>query len=356
MKIAILGDTHFGARNDNLAVLNYQERFYTEVFFPYVEENDIQQIVQTGDLFDRRKYINFNVLHRVKRFFFDVIAKNHLSFTTYLGNHDVSFKNTLDVNSPMLTLGEYMNRGVYILTEPTTDIYDGLKIDFIPWICDENKQQILDFITNSQSQICFGHFELNGFEMDKGYMCSDGMSKEVLNKYDTVISGHFHHKSDDGHIFYVGSPYELTWADYQDERGFHVFDTDTRILEFVPNPFSIHTKILYDDSDPTEIQSIDVSKYKDTYVKLVVTAKQNAPLYEQFYEKLRNALPLDISVLENTSVAVDDDLEVKEGEDTVTILEEYIDAIDPIPSINKNRLKKLMRTLYTEASYLDARQ
>ena len=59
MKIALLGDTHFGVRNDARHFHEYYEKFYSEVFFPYLEEHGINTIIQLGDLFDRRKYINF---------------------------------------------------------------------------------------------------------------------------------------------------------------------------------------------------------------------------------------------------------------------------------------------------------
>ena len=69
MKICILGDTHFGMRNDSLVFLDYCEKFYDEVFFPYLEKNNIKKILQLGDFWDRRKYINFNTLKRTIEMF-----------------------------------------------------------------------------------------------------------------------------------------------------------------------------------------------------------------------------------------------------------------------------------------------
>ena len=42
MKIALLNDTHFGCRNDSPAFLKFQTRFYKDIFFPYLIENDIK--------------------------------------------------------------------------------------------------------------------------------------------------------------------------------------------------------------------------------------------------------------------------------------------------------------------------
>ena len=63
MKLCILGDTHFGARGDSLDFHKYFRKFYNDVFFPYLKENNITTIIQMGDLFDRIKYINFNSLY-----------------------------------------------------------------------------------------------------------------------------------------------------------------------------------------------------------------------------------------------------------------------------------------------------
>ena len=62
MKIAILNDTHCGVRSDMVEMSNYQGRFYDEVFFPYLDEHNIKQIVHLGDYFDRRKFVNFATL------------------------------------------------------------------------------------------------------------------------------------------------------------------------------------------------------------------------------------------------------------------------------------------------------
>ena len=107
MKLCILGDTHFGARGDSLDFHNYFKKFYDEVLFPYLKANDIEVIFQMGDLFDRRKFINFNTLHLCREYFFDRCEILGIKVHTLLGNHDVAFKNTLEVNSTGLLLNEY---------------------------------------------------------------------------------------------------------------------------------------------------------------------------------------------------------------------------------------------------------
>ena len=74
-KVAFLGDTHFGVRNDSLSHASHQRKFYQEVFFPTLKKRGIKDIIQLGDLLDRRKFVNFNTLHQAREMFFDEAVK-----------------------------------------------------------------------------------------------------------------------------------------------------------------------------------------------------------------------------------------------------------------------------------------
>jgi len=348
MKIAILGDTHFGARGDSLDFHRYFKRFYDEVFFPYLTENNINTVFQMGDLFDRRKFINFNSLYLARKYFFDVCKTNNITVHTLIGNHDIAFKNTLEVNSPSLVIGDYDN--VIVYENFDTIDFDGLPVDIVPWLCDDNEHEIFKKIKSSKSEICFGHFEIAGFEMDKGNVCEIGIDKKDLNKYDIVLSGHFHHKSSDGNITYVGTPYEMTWSDYNDPKGFHIFDTATRKMEFVKNNFTMFNKVVYDDTeqDFESWKAFDFESLKETYVKVVVLNKQNAYLFDHVVDGFYKAGVSDISIVEDftDTTLVDDDI-VDQAEDTMTILSKYIDALQL--EVDSDKLKTMMRELYVEA-------
>jgi len=350
MKICILGDTHFGMRGDSLDFHKYVEKFYTNVFFPYLKDHNVTTVVQLGDLFDRRKFINFNSLFLCRKYFFQKLQDDGIQFITLLGNHDVAFKNTLQVNSSKLLLNEYDN--VTVCDSFTTLNFDGIDIDVVPWLCDDNEVEILDQIKQSKSQICFGHFEIDGFKMDAITTHEGGLKKDKLSKYDVVLTGHFHHKSDDGHIFYVGTPNEITWIDYKDPRGFHIFDTHTRDMEFIQNPYRMFYKINYDDSlhnIAEQFKTFDYSIYEGAYVKVVVVNKINPFLFDFVIDALYKAGAVDISVVEDftdTSIDTDQDL-LDQAEDTMTILSKYIDNLTL--NVEGDKLKGLMRELYVEA-------
>jgi DNA repair exonuclease SbcCD nuclease subunit len=349
MKICVLGDTHHGMRGDSIHFHNYYEKFYNDVFFPYLVENNISVVLQLGDLFDRRKFINFNSLHLARKYFFDRLRELNIQMYTLLGNHDISYKNTLEVNSSGLLLKEYQN--IVIVDEFITLSFDGIDIDVVPWICSENEEEIFGKVKQSKSELCIGHFEIAGFEMDRGNICHEGIDREMLKKYDMVLSGHFHHKSDDGHIFYVGTPGEMTWADYNDPRGFHIWDLNSREMEFIQNPYRMFHKINYDDGnqDFEFWKKFNYESFKDTYVKIIVLNKQNPYMFDTVLDNLYKSGVLDVSVVEDfTDLTLEDDQDIiDQAEDTMTILSKYIDGL-PL-NVESDKLKTLMRELYVEA-------
>jgi DNA repair exonuclease SbcCD nuclease subunit len=347
-KICVLGDTHFSVRGDSLEFHRYFSKFYENIFFPYLEENKIQTIIQLGDLFDRRKYINFNSLYLSRRYFFEKLLEKNIKLIVLLGNHCSYFRNTLEVNSPNLLLGEYKN--IEIIENFTSLNLDGLDIDIVPWICDDNENDIFQKIKNTKSEVCLGHFEISGFEMDKGIVCESGIDKKLLSKYDIVLSGHFHHKSSSDNITYVGTPYEMTWSDYLDPKGFHIFDTETRELDFIKNPLTMFNKLFYNDEqqDMDFWKKVDYSLYKEKYVKMVVVNKQNPYLFDQVVDNLYKVGCSDISIVEDHLDVgeLNDDL-VDQAQDTLTILNSYVDVLEL--NVDNEKLKLIMRELYIEA-------
>lgn len=349
MKIALINDTHAGARGDNPIFNEYFFKFWENVFFPYLKENNITQICHLGDVVDRRKFINFVILNSWRKRFFDVLKSEEISMDVIVGNHDVTYKNTNEINAMHELFDHYDN--INVLIEPRDVEYDGTSIAMVPWINMSNYEQSMEFLKNSKSEIVFGHFEIAGFEMDRGNICHTGLDMKSFDKFDVVLSGHFHHKSTNGNIHYLGNQYEITWADYNDQRGFHVFDTDTRELTFVPNPYRMFHKLSYDDgSQDFEFwKEYNFDELKDCYVKVVVVNKQNPYLFDKVIDDLYKAGVADIAIVEDltdTSLEVDEDI-INQAEDTMTILNKYIDGLTL--NVEPDKLKNIMRELYVES-------
>lgn len=186
MKIALITDQHFGARNDSLHFHQFFAKFYKEFFFPYLEEQGIDTIVELGDIFDRRKYVNFDTLDRCRDYWFDEISRRNLNLHCIIGNHDIYFKNTNRVNAPSLLMGEYDNMFVY--DKPTVVDIGGLDVLMMPWINHDNYNDAMHHIQTSNCEVCIGHLELQGFAMYKGALNDHGLDHKVFNKYDIVMS------------------------------------------------------------------------------------------------------------------------------------------------------------------------
>ena len=350
MKIAIITDTHFGARNDNQNFNEYFYKFYEKVFFPTLKERGIKTCVHMGDVVDRRKFISFKIANDFRNRFIKRFGELGIDLHIIIGNHDTYYKNTNEVNAMEELVGKDRHK---IYTEPEVVTFDDIPIQFIPWINAGNHNASMAALSRSPASIAMGHLEINGFEMQKGFPMSGSHDKELFRRFDTVFSGHFHHKSDDGQIFYLGTPYEIYWNDYQDPKGFHIFDTATRELERIINPYGIFEKIYYDDSE-NDYSKHKFSKYRDKYVKLIVVNKKDLYGFDQFVDKLLKADAYEVKIIEDFSeldpANVSDEI-IEKTEDTMTLLENYIDELDV--TLDKERLKGTMRSLYTEAQDIE---
>ena len=211
-KIAIITDTHFGARGDSLIFHEYFKEFYEKTFFPYLIENKIDTIIHCGDTFDRRKYINFNSLYHSSEYFFGRAEELNIELHTIIGNHDTYYRNTNLVNSGSLLLSGYDNISIH--SEPSEVVIKDKKFLLIPWICADNRDKTVDLIGSTKANVVLGHLELSGFKMYKDSFAHGGEDPTSFERFAFVGSGHFHHKNTKGNIHYFGSPYQITWSDY----------------------------------------------------------------------------------------------------------------------------------------------
>jgi DNA repair exonuclease SbcCD nuclease subunit len=348
MKIALITDTHFGARSDNLPFDNFFKKFYDEIFFPTLERENIGCVFHLGDVFDRRKYINFNILKNSREYFFDRLRDKEVYILA--GNHDTYFKNTNEVNSPDLLLKGY---DFHVIDSPTTISWvNGSSILALPWICADNYTECMDAIKSSTAPTLFGHLELSGFVMHRGQTSDDGMDPKIFDRFDLVCSGHFHHRSRAKNIQYLGNPYEMTWNDYDDPRGFHIFDTETQELTFIENPHRMFVRYVYDDL-ATDPDTIDVSQFAEKNVKLVIANKTDFYKFDVFVDRLYKQNLLEFKIIEDFSEfeadALDD--ESIDIEDTMSLLNTFVDTTET--DADKQRIKSLLKELYVEAQNQD---
>lgn len=353
MKIAIITDTHSGVRNDNIHFTENLKTSLDTVFFPYLKEHNIKRVLHLGDIVDRRKYCNIYTAHRLRTDFLDPMEQMGIQWDLIPGNHDVYYKNTNEINF----IDEFIVRRYPNCTfhyNPGEIVIDGLPILMIPWISEDNRAQIYQKIAETKAQVAFGHLELMGFEMSRGQICDHGTPRNLFDKFDVVGSGHFHHRSTDGTVHYVGAMCEHNWSCYNDARGFSVFDTDTRSFEFIQNPHTMFHKVFYDDTSYADILDFDETIYKGKMVKIIVQSKNDPNNFDLFMSKMEDAGCAEIQTVED-HLNLDQETEehiVDEAEDTDVIIRNYIESLKLV-NVDKSKLHSVVTELYREAKEVE---
>ena len=340
MKLAIITDTHYGARKGSKHLHDYFELFYKNIFFPSLEAEGIDTIIHMGDVFDSRKSIDYYSLEWAKRVVFEPMKKYKVHAIT--GNHDCYYKNTNEINSPELLLTDYDNITTYSSAQDIN--IDGLDILLLPWISTDNFDESLSRIKESKSKVAMGHLELNGFRAHRGHVMEDGMKIDAFNKFDKVYSGHYHTRSDDGRIFYLGNPYEMFWNDVNDPRGFTLFDTDTLEHTSINNPYKLFYNVYYED---TNHQLFNTTEYENKIVKVIVRKKSSPKEFQKFIDKLYRAGVQDLKIVENFAIVENEDFDIDEDENTISILNRYIDEAEI--EFDRGVVKGIFRDLYKQA-------
>jgi DNA repair exonuclease SbcCD nuclease subunit len=344
MKVAIITDTHYGCKKGSKYIHDYFELFYKNVFFPALEEHGVKTVIHMGDAFDSRKSIDYQSLDWSKRVVFDPLKKYDVHMI--IGNHDTYYKNTNSVNSPELLLQTYSNIRTY--SDPTEISIDGLKILLLPWINSENEEKTLKMIQKTTSKIAMGHLECQGFRVNRQLVMEHGLDSNIFKNFTKVFSGHYHTRSNNECVFYLGNPYEMYWTDVNDTRGFHIFDTET--LEHTPinNPYKLFYNIYYED---TPYQIFDATEYKNKIVKVIVRKKSKPKDFEKFIDKLYNVGIQELKIIENFEIQESENFKVDEDENTLSLLNRYID--DSEFDFDKSTIKNILQDLYQQASQVE---
>lgn len=245
--VGMFSDIHIGIMQDNpmwhSEILKIAEWIKEEY-----QKLGINDIIIPGDIFHNRSEISVNTIS-VANSFFKILKDFKIYIST--GNHDCYYKDSSEINS--ISIFEGWNNITIIDKEPVILKYKNKEISLIPWATD------LEKIPNTD--ICFGHFEIQSFYMNTFKVCEHGLeSKNILKKSPFVISGHFHNKDDRkyelGRILYLGSPYQQNFGDCEQIRGIYTLNLETEEIVFIENTISPkHIKIALSDFKKPDISS-----------------------------------------------------------------------------------------------------
>ena len=343
MKIAIITDTHFGAKKGNEVFLESQMRFFKNQFIPTLKKQGIDTIIHLGDFFDNRIHIDSRVLNNVIDLF-EVYLKD-FKVHVIVGNHDSYFDTTIETNS-VKTLNTFSNVTTY---QNISEIeLGGKKILLCPWVT--KKDEFISTLNNYDSDICMGHFEIAKCPMFKGQPNEHGMEQSIfLSKFKITLSGHFHTKSETkfngNKLIYVGNAFQMTRSDIDDPRGFSILDLSNNKIKFVENTESMkYISVKYPEVVDKEIvynNHVDVTvEYDDYYDEAAV---------QSYIEKLESygpAVSINVKTINRISIETTDDIEVTSISD---LIKEYLEKSD-IDTSKKSVVEKMIIDLYTECN------
>lgn len=320
-------------------------KFHEEQFFPYLVENNIKQVIHLGDIFDRRKYINFNTLNLFNTHYIENLKKHNIKIDHIIGNHDTFYKSTNEVNSLKEIYGENYSDNIKFYWSYRLKEYDGIKFLLMPWIPNTEIDHAKDIIENSECPILIGHFDINGFQVMPGQYQASGFDPKLFASYESVFTGHYHIKQSVGNIHYLGAPYETSWGDYNTQKGFHVFDTQTRKLEYIPNNDKLHHKIIYDGN----YNHIDFNSLEGKFIQIIVKNNFDPKKYENFMTNIYDAGPAGIQTVEDFSILKSiDNEELENAGDTLDLIKSHISELQNI-SVNTELVFNYFNDLYKRA-------
>jgi len=214
-----------------------------------------------------------------------------------------------------------LDDAVDVISKPMEMELEGVPCLFIPWINKENSDKCLSAIEKSKADFCFGHFEINNFEMVKGIKCRNSMSGNIFKHFKGVFSGHFHLKAKKGNIKYLGSLFQLNWNDYGDDKGFYVFDPKNPKMKFISSDYDIYVKLYIDDDFKF---TDDLSAYENRILKIYINRKLSKK-EDIFLTKIMDDA-MSFEIIDNTIILDQiEDIEIKE-EDVMEILKEFAEV------------------------------
>jgi hypothetical protein len=343
---------HLGTKGGNAAFLEFSF-WWLEEALKKMQALGITTIIQTGDLFDVRKFMHINVMYAVLTRLKPLLTKYGITdFYVYAGNHDVFLRDENGICS--LQILENLSDNDVQFWVNVDEVYhfwsDDKRIALVPWLNKNNKDRLLKEINNAD--YVFGHFEMVGMPMvPGGAICEQGLSIPAFSAYKRVISGHFHTISSHLNCTMVGTPYHLNWGDTLDgtNRGFWTLDTMTDEFELIKNDefMTLFSVLVYDPEENYDEKFF--APYEGTLVKVLVKEKPDAKHYKKFSDQLTKAKLIDYKIIDNTIVEIEK-VEISEevlSLDTLSALNAYIDG--QADDFEKDSVKKLAKHFYMEA-------
>jgi DNA repair exonuclease SbcCD nuclease subunit len=358
--IVFLGDLHLGCKSFSKSVFETMMEFFESQFFPFILKNGVKDVFQVGDLVHNRNHIDLWILQELKCRFFRWFDENGVRLHCVPGNHDIYYRNTFSHYFHKENTKEFEN--VIVYRDVTVIEVEGYLIGLVPWQI--NGPSVPDI----KADLLCGHFDISGVPIMKNVFSSGGISQNSFGAFRYVISGHYHIKSSNGNILYIGTPYQLNWGDYDEQKGFHTLESGFR-LKFVPNGVTPKfLKAFYAEDGEGVSLSIGgtggpvrsteekelIQLVKRNYVRLITSRVRDQSSLESFHSSIQmfSKNGYKVEIVNSDEIIEDFDFEQLEKSleaetDVLTVAENYLDAMSFEDTISKDTLRSMLRSLYT---------
>lgn len=357
-KAAIFSDLHIGKSKDSQLKLKAAKDFI-QWMKASSKKNGCDIVIFLGDWFDNRNSISVETLNVGYQLLREISSSVPLILV--VGNHD-TVSNTDAILNSLNPFREIEN--VFVVDKVSTILIGNRRSVFFPWGSYQTfnpADSIFDF--------GFGHLEFNGAALCGGVDSSKIEQDSINEKAPLVFAGHYHIRKEyatkNGKLISVGSPLELDWGDYQDDKGYYVLDLASRQYEYVQNDVSPkHIKVCLSDIVKNP-EILEILPIKNNYVRLVIDDKQDFVLITDTLKNINSKSPIktcEPEYLFSTNLSLSEiniEKTIDSNSDTaLTNLEyifKYIDGMDEktfSETVTKDSTKKTISEYYSSAEQL----
>jgi len=349
-KILLSTDWHIGIKGDSDLYHQIFLKWINTFLIKNINENNIKYLCVAGDIFNNRNTINVKSLNIVTQGFEELLSSclNLKEIWLIMGNHDIYNKNTREIHS--LKALEKLSPKIKIINEITRITIDNKKIVLCPWLIHETEHNLL---FSEKADICVGHFEINGFELVNGIKEDKGLVpskfKETFNK---TFSGHYHlnsaenYSKNENQIFYIGTPYQLNWGDYDNKKGCYVLNINTLEHTFIENIISPTYEKIYISRLKKNINQLE--NIENKFIHLIIDDETtDEKTINKIQEIVTSKNPLSFTI-DNISESIIENTEINDTLSTpLEYLYEYIKANEIISptEYDKNELIKIIQNI-----------
>ncbi len=361
-EILIVADIHLGHKNFAKNVFLKDISYFEEIVFPYILKNKIKHVIMCGDLIHNRDLSSNYIIQESKKRFFSWFDKNGVEFHVLIGNHDLLYKNRSDYNWPKTNLKEFEYITVY--EEPKIVTIEDYRFGFLPW--QVSKVDIPKIINPSEIDILVAHIDINNALMQGSTRSFNGFDVQTFKDYKQVIVGHYHATSDFHNVKYIGAPYQMSYRDYNNKKGYWILKSDIK-FEYFENTYSPkYLKIFYIENegdfklyiggikeDKIEVTVEEAVEYvKNNYCKFIVKDFKQEKLLQEVFIKITEKTYDRIDLINEVSSIADFDIESFESEidsnvELIDIFESYVESITfRDKRMSKKKIIKYLKECY----------